>query len=154
MVWFTKLNLFGLFLLIIIICGFRRGAIVTTFIVCYALTSFISGYVSGGMYSRNGGMTWSNLSLFFPPCLSWFFMVLPCFIRQKLDKVYDPHSIPFSIYGLWDWVLIEHNCYILRISSCYSLWHNGGCLCNLGFHFFPSGTSWHSCWKKLEWCSK
>ncbi|KAL6329484.1 hypothetical protein AAG906_021179 [Vitis piasezkii] len=35
-----------------------RGAIVTTFIVCYALTSFISGYVSGGMYSRNGGKTW------------------------------------------------------------------------------------------------
>ncbi|XP_023740131.1 transmembrane 9 superfamily member 1 [Lactuca sativa] len=35
-----------------------RGAIVTTFIVCYAFTSFISGYVSGGMYSRNGGKTW------------------------------------------------------------------------------------------------
>lgn len=33
----------------------RRGAIITTFIVCYALTSFISGYVSGGMYSRHGG---------------------------------------------------------------------------------------------------
>ncbi|XP_073118956.1 transmembrane 9 superfamily member 1-like isoform X2 [Henckelia pumila] len=31
-----------------------RGAIVTTFIVCYAFTSFISGYVSGGMYSRHG----------------------------------------------------------------------------------------------------
>ncbi|KAG8089374.1 hypothetical protein GUJ93_ZPchr0011g28168 [Zizania palustris] len=31
-----------------------RGAIITTFIVCYALTSFISGYVSGGLYSRNG----------------------------------------------------------------------------------------------------
>uniref|UniRef100_A0A7C9AX15 Transmembrane 9 superfamily member n=1 Tax=Opuntia streptacantha TaxID=393608 RepID=A0A7C9AX15_OPUST len=35
-----------------------RGAIVTTFIVCYALTSFISGYVSGGMYARNGGKNW------------------------------------------------------------------------------------------------
>ncbi|KAK0589172.1 hypothetical protein LWI29_010647 [Acer saccharum] len=35
-----------------------RGAIVTTFIVCYALTSFISGYVSGGMYSRHGGKSW------------------------------------------------------------------------------------------------
>ncbi|THU53405.1 hypothetical protein C4D60_Mb10t14060 [Musa balbisiana] len=35
-----------------------RGAIVTTFIVCYALTSFISGYVSGGLYSRNGGKSW------------------------------------------------------------------------------------------------
>jgi transmembrane 9 superfamily protein 3 len=35
-----------------------RGAIVTTFIVCYALTSFISGYVSGGLYSRNDGKHW------------------------------------------------------------------------------------------------
>ncbi len=35
--------------------GNRRGAIVTTFIVCYALTAFISGYVSGGFYSRNEG---------------------------------------------------------------------------------------------------
>ncbi|KAG6478160.1 hypothetical protein ZIOFF_061592 [Zingiber officinale] len=35
-----------------------RGAIITTFIVCYALTSFISGYVSGGLYSRNGGKHW------------------------------------------------------------------------------------------------
>ncbi|GLT39975.1 hypothetical protein SLA2020_141390 [Shorea laevis] len=35
-----------------------RGAIVTTFILCYAFTSFISGYVSGGMYLRNGGKKW------------------------------------------------------------------------------------------------
>lgn len=49
------------FLLPSLLCEFplkcRRGAIVTTFIVCYALTSVISGYVSGGMYSRNGGKT-------------------------------------------------------------------------------------------------
>ncbi|KAH0658951.1 hypothetical protein KY285_029258 [Solanum tuberosum] len=36
----------------------RRGAIITSFIVCYALTSFISGYVSGGLYSRNAGENW------------------------------------------------------------------------------------------------
>ncbi|KAF3675376.1 Transmembrane 9 superfamily member 3 [Capsicum annuum] len=36
----------------------RRGAIITTSIVCYALTSFISGYVSGGLYSRNAGENW------------------------------------------------------------------------------------------------
>ncbi|XP_043712965.1 transmembrane 9 superfamily member 1-like [Telopea speciosissima] len=35
-----------------------RGAIITTFIVCYALTSFISGYVTGGLYSRSGGKNW------------------------------------------------------------------------------------------------
>lgn len=42
----------------------RRGAIVTTFIVCYALTSFISGYVSGGLYSRNGGNNYENCHTF------------------------------------------------------------------------------------------
>ncbi|KAH7284451.1 hypothetical protein KP509_34G054800 [Ceratopteris richardii] len=35
-----------------------RGAIVTAFIVCYAFTSFIAGYVSGGLYSRNDGKYW------------------------------------------------------------------------------------------------
>lgn len=45
----------------------RRGAIITTFVVCYALTSFISGYVSGGLYSRNAGMCsspWCLISCF------------------------------------------------------------------------------------------
>lgn len=36
-------------------CPRRRGTIVTAFIVCYALTSFVGGYVSGGFYSRNDG---------------------------------------------------------------------------------------------------
>lgn len=51
---------------------FRRGAIVTTFIVCYALTSFISGYVSGGMYSRHGGtyLPTGRFCLFSDPPLS------------------------------------------------------------------------------------
>lgn len=35
-----------------------RGAIVTTFIVCYSLTSFISGYVSGALYTQHGGKNW------------------------------------------------------------------------------------------------
>ena len=35
-----------------------RGTILTVFIVCYALTSFVSGYVSGGMYARNDGKAW------------------------------------------------------------------------------------------------
>lgn len=75
-------------------------------------------------------------------------------LREKLDKVYDPHGISISIYVLWDWVRLEYHCHILWISSCYSLWYYGGCLCNLGIYFFPSSTSWYSCWKKLEWCPK
>ncbi|KAJ7565859.1 hypothetical protein O6H91_02G077800 [Diphasiastrum complanatum] len=57
-----------------------RGAIVTTFIVCYALTSFISGYVSGGFYSRHDGKHWIKSMLltasFFPfTCFSIGFLL-------------------------------------------------------------------------------
>nr|XP_016469065.1 PREDICTED: transmembrane 9 superfamily member 1-like [Nicotiana tabacum] len=54
----AQLALLVLLVILLAIVGMLyvgRGAIVTTFIVCYALTSFISGYVSGAMYSRNGG---------------------------------------------------------------------------------------------------
>ncbi|XP_059299431.1 transmembrane 9 superfamily member 1-like isoform X1 [Lycium ferocissimum] len=59
----TGAQLAALVLLVIISAYFRmmyieRGEIITTFIVCYALTSFISGYVSGGLYSRNAGENW------------------------------------------------------------------------------------------------
>ncbi|KAM6581027.1 hypothetical protein CsatA_004801 [Cannabis sativa] len=57
----AQLALLVLLVILLAIVGMLyvgRGAIVTTFIVCYALTSFISGYVSGGMYSRHGGKSW------------------------------------------------------------------------------------------------
>nr|CAB3491110.1 unnamed protein product [Digitaria exilis] len=53
----TQLAALILLVIVLAIVGMLyvgRGAIITTFIVCYALTSFISGYVSGGLYSRNG----------------------------------------------------------------------------------------------------
>ncbi|XRB06730.1 transmembrane 9 superfamily member [Pycnococcus provasolii] len=40
-----------------------RGAIVTALIVCYALTAFIGGYVSGGFYARNDGKSWIRCML-------------------------------------------------------------------------------------------
>jgi transmembrane 9 superfamily protein 3 len=55
----TQLSALILLVILLAIIGMLyigRGAIVTTFIVCYALTSFISGYVSGALYSRHGGM--------------------------------------------------------------------------------------------------
>ncbi|XP_077241439.1 transmembrane 9 superfamily member 1-like [Tasmannia lanceolata] len=57
----AQLAMLVLLVIILAIIGMLyigRGAIVTTFIVCYALTSFISGYFSGGLYSRNGGKNW------------------------------------------------------------------------------------------------
>ncbi|CAA7400333.1 unnamed protein product [Spirodela intermedia] len=54
----TMLVLLVILLAIIGMLYVGRGAIITAFIVCYALTSFISGYVSGGLHSRNGGTNW------------------------------------------------------------------------------------------------
>lgn len=48
----------------------ERGTIVTVFIVCYAFTSFVGGYVSGGYYARQDGKNWISTMLmtanFFP----------------------------------------------------------------------------------------
>jgi len=40
-----------------------RGAIIVSFIVCYALTSLVAGYSSGALYSRSGGATWIHTML-------------------------------------------------------------------------------------------
>lgn len=36
----------------------ERGTILTVSIVCYALTSFVGGYVSGGLYASMDGKQW------------------------------------------------------------------------------------------------
>lgn len=36
----------------------HTGTILTAFIVCYALTSFVSGYISGSMYAKSDGKYW------------------------------------------------------------------------------------------------
>eukprot|EP00897_Mesotaenium_endlicherianum_P009813 jgi/Mesen1/8860/ME000053S08260 len=69
----AQLALLVLSVILIAIVGMLyvgRGTIVTAFIICYALTSFVAGYVSGGFYSRNDGKHWMKSMLttasFFP----------------------------------------------------------------------------------------
>lgn len=57
----VQLTLLVLSVILITIAGTlftERGTIATVFIICYALTSVVGGYVSGGMYSRNDGNAW------------------------------------------------------------------------------------------------
>jgi transmembrane 9 superfamily protein 3 len=57
----AQLAFLAVFTVLIAIAGSLfngRGTILTVFIVCYALTSFVSGYVSGGLYARNDGKAW------------------------------------------------------------------------------------------------
>ncbi|CAI5470270.1 unnamed protein product, partial [Closterium sp. Yama58-4] len=62
----AQLALLVFFVIIIAIVGMLyvgRGTIATAFIICYALTSFVGGYVSGGFYSRNAGKHWIKAML-------------------------------------------------------------------------------------------
>ncbi len=55
-----------LFVILITIFGAAyegRGTIITVFIVCYALTSFVGGYVSGGFNARHSGKRWIKTML-------------------------------------------------------------------------------------------
>eukprot|EP00798_Chlamydomonas_sp_ICE-L_P018867 gene18867-25423_t len=61
-----QLALLCLFVIFFTIAGSffeERGTILTAFIVCYALTSFVGGYVSGGFYARNDGRNWIRTML-------------------------------------------------------------------------------------------
>ena len=90
----------------------RRGAIVTTFIVCYALTSFISGYVSGGMYSRNGGKIRIDLCYMFSWCLfrclslslslsEWLWLCLSFSGKNWIKSMILTASLfPFMCFGI------------------------------------------------------
>jgi len=72
----TQLALLSVMVIGVTIAGLlfeQRGAITTSFIVCYALTSFISGYVAGGFNARNEGKNWIRTMLLtatlFPGCV-------------------------------------------------------------------------------------
>uniref|UniRef100_A0A061RAB8 Transmembrane 9 superfamily member n=1 Tax=Tetraselmis sp. GSL018 TaxID=582737 RepID=A0A061RAB8_9CHLO len=62
----AQLTLLVLAVIVITIAGalfVERGTIVTVFIICYALTSFVGGYVSGSFYLRNEGKAWIRAML-------------------------------------------------------------------------------------------
>ncbi|KAJ6927993.1 transmembrane 9 superfamily member 1 [Populus alba x Populus x berolinensis] len=85
-----------------------RGAIVTTFIVCYALTSFIAGYVSGGMYSRHGGKSWIK-SMILTACLFPFMCFGIGFILNTIAIFYGSlAAIPFGtmvvVFVIWAFI--------------------------------------------------
>ncbi|CAA2995283.1 Transmembrane 9 superfamily member 3 [Olea europaea subsp. europaea] len=105
-----------------------RGAIITTFILCYALTSFISGYISGGMYARLGGKNWVK-SMILTASLFPFLCFGIGFTLNTVAIFYRSlAAIPFG-----------------TMVVVFVIW---------AFISFPLGTSRYNYWKKLEWCCK
>jgi transmembrane 9 superfamily protein 3 len=62
----SQLALLSLSVILLTITGSmfeERGTILTAFIVCYALTSFVGGFFSGGFYARHEGKFWIRAML-------------------------------------------------------------------------------------------
>jgi hypothetical protein len=64
----------------------------TTFIVGYVLTSFISGYVHAGLYSSNGGMVLHLFFIFYFPLFCYPDYISEFGNCQFLCSLYQGHS--------------------------------------------------------------
>eukprot|EP01089_Gocevia_fonbrunei_P013918 TRINITY_DN3680_c0_g3_i1.p1 TRINITY_DN3680_c0_g3~~TRINITY_DN3680_c0_g3_i1.p1 ORF type:complete len:360 (+),score=58.90 TRINITY_DN3680_c0_g3_i1:757-1836(+) len=83
----------------------RRGTVVTAFIICYALTSFIAGYGGGGYYARNGGTKWIR-TMIFTSCLFPGFAFAVAFLLNFIALSYGSlNYIPFgsmvAVISIW-----------------------------------------------------
>ena len=123
----TQLALLSVMVIGVTIAGLlfeQRGAITTSFIVCYALTSFISGYVAGGFNARNEGKNWIRTMLLtatlFPGCALL-------------------HRFPLE----------RHRDLLPLISGC-PFWHHGCFGVDVGVRFVPARALWYRHWSKLE----
>lgn len=86
--------------------------------MCYALTSFISGYVSGGLYSRNGGMV-----LHFVFCelhgfsSSWYLFVLFNFLLNVSFFLVSSYYYTFledsRVHLFFDLMNFPTSCYVV-----------------------------------------
>lgn len=85
-----------------------RGAIATTFIVCYALTSFISGYVSGGFYSRNDGKHWIKSMLLTASLFPFMCFGIGFFLNTVAIAYHSLAAIPFGtmvvVFVIWAFI--------------------------------------------------
>ena len=85
-----------------------RGAIIVSFIVCYALTSVVGGYVSGSLYSCSHGETWIRTMILtaslFPGVCFVITMVLNfvAFMYRSLAAV--PFSSVVAVLLIWAFI--------------------------------------------------
>ena len=83
----------------------ERGTVVTAFIVCYSLTSFIAGYGGGGYYTRNGGQRWIKtmiLTATIFPSVCFTIAFLLNFIALTYGSLnYIPFSTMIAVLSIW-----------------------------------------------------
>jgi transmembrane 9 superfamily protein 3 len=107
----TQMALLVLFVILITIFGAAyegRGTIITVFIVCYALTSFVSGYVSGGFNARNSGKRWIKTMLLTAGLFPGACFGVAFFLNTVAIFYHSLAAVPFGtmvvIFFMWSFI--------------------------------------------------
>jgi transmembrane 9 superfamily protein 3 len=84
---------------------YRRGTIPTAFVVVYAFTAFVSGYMSGSYYMKNGGKNWIKCFVYtasiFPGTVFTIAFILNFISLSYGSLSYIPVSTMFIMLCLW-----------------------------------------------------
>ena len=100
-----------LFVILITIFGAAyegRGTIITVFIVCYALTSFVGGYVSGGFNARHSGKRWIKTMLLTAGLFPGACFGVAFFLNTVAIFYHSLAAVPFGtmvvIFFMWSFI--------------------------------------------------
>merc|ERR1711935_208552 len=81
---------------------------ITVFIVCYALTSFVGGYVSGGYNARNSGKRWIKTMLLTAGLFPGAVFGIAFFLNTVAISYHSLAAVPFGtmvvIFFMWSFI--------------------------------------------------
>ena len=85
-----------------------RGTIITVFIVCYALTSFVGGYVSGGFNARHSGKRWIKTMVLTAGLFPGACFGIAFFLNAVAIFYHSLAAVPFGtmvvIFFIWSFI--------------------------------------------------
>ena len=106
-----QMTLLVFFVILITIFGAMyegRGTIITVFIVCYALTSSVGGYVSGGYNARNSGKRWIKTMLLTAGLFPGAVFGIAFFLNTVAISYHSLAAVPFGtmvvIFFMWSFI--------------------------------------------------
>jgi len=125
----SQLTLLLLCIILLAIVGMMyvgRGTIVTACIVCYALTSFVSGYVAAGFYSRNEGREWIKCMILTGTLFPGLCFVIAFSLNTIAIFYHSLAAVPFSsmveVFLIWACVsfpLVLGGAYVFHSPPCH-----------------------------------
>lgn len=87
----------------------ERGTILTVFIICYALTSYVGGYISGSYYARHDGKSWIRTMIITATLFPMLFFGIAFVLNTIAIAYHSLAAVPFGsiVVVLLIWMFIS-----------------------------------------------